>query len=105
MKQTLGSYFPPLSTHNASIISVKHFGNVSFSKKKSQGLMICLDIGLKEVFPQGRKNLLFFLNLFAKLPRERELCALLLVTPRAQRNQHDVCRCLSPWNGLNKLWI
>lgn len=38
--------------------------------------MICLDFGLKEVFPQERKNILFLLNLFAKLPRERESCVL-----------------------------
>lgn len=31
--------------------------------------MICLDVGLKEVFPQGWKNLLFLLNCFANLPR------------------------------------
>lgn len=32
--------------------------------------MICLDVGLKEVFSEGWKNLLFLLNCFAKLPRE-----------------------------------
>jgi len=53
------------------MISMKHFGNVSFGKKKSQGLVICLDVGLKEVFPEGWKSLLFLLNCFAKLPREK----------------------------------